>query len=162
VTSGGLLSRDGKKRFHAKASWRADGIVGETYGVLIDDQLITGANQTCSMPRAGRAGKGGFGCRRIVVRERLSLCDDGVDRRVGSEDVCGGLMVVFRTRGSVTTGAGGQIQGPEARPATNFGPSRASSPRSVMRNASPPLKKQAGRAGQAPEGHAGEEAHQRV
>lgn len=61
--------KDGKKRFHAKASWRADGIVGGTYGVLIDDQLITGANQNVVFDaESGKSGEGWFHGRRIVVR----------------------------------------------------------------------------------------------
>ncbi|MBI24411.1 MAG: hypothetical protein CMN05_12635 [Roseibacillus sp.] len=61
--------KDGKKRFHAKASWRADGIVGGTYGVLVEDQLITGANQNVVFDaESGKSGEGWFHGRRIVVR----------------------------------------------------------------------------------------------
>lgn len=65
--------KDGKKRFHAKASWRADGVVGGTYGVLIDDQLITGANQNVVFDaESGKSGEGWFHGRRIVVRGEIA------------------------------------------------------------------------------------------
>ncbi len=65
--------KDGRKRFHARASWRADGIVGGTYGVLVDDQLITGANQNVVFDAEnGTSGKGWFHGRKIVVRGEIA------------------------------------------------------------------------------------------
>lgn len=65
--------KDGKLRFHASASWRGSGIVGGTYGVLVDNQLITGANQTVAFDaETGRTGAGWFDGRRMVVRGKVS------------------------------------------------------------------------------------------
>lgn len=64
---------DGKLRFHASASWRGSGIVGGTYGVLVDDQLITGANQNVAFDaETGRTGAGWFDGRRMVVKGKVS------------------------------------------------------------------------------------------
>lgn len=65
--------KDGKLKFHGKASWRKDGVVGGTYGVLVDDQLITGANQNVVFDaETGKSGEGWFHGRKIVVREELA------------------------------------------------------------------------------------------
>ena len=55
------------------ASWRRDGIVGGTYGVLVEDQLITGANQNVVFDaESGKSGEGWFHGRKIVVRGDLA------------------------------------------------------------------------------------------
>ena len=65
--------RNGQLKFHASASWRGSGIVGGTYGVLVDDQLITGANQNVAFDaETGRTGAGWFDGRRMVVRGKLT------------------------------------------------------------------------------------------
>jgi outer membrane protein assembly factor BamB len=64
---------DGTLRFHASASWRGSGIVGGTYGVLVDDQLITGANQNVAFDaETGRTGAGWFDGRRMVVQGKIT------------------------------------------------------------------------------------------
>lgn len=69
----GFNRADGTLRFHASASWRGSGIVGGTYGVLVDDQLITGANQNVAFDaETGRTGAGWFDGRRMVVRGKIS------------------------------------------------------------------------------------------
>ena len=65
--------KDGKMRWHARASWRADGVVGGTYGVLIEDQLITGANQNVVFnAETGKSGIGWFHGRKIVARGEIA------------------------------------------------------------------------------------------
>ncbi len=69
----GFNRNDGTLRFHASASWRGSGIVGGTYGVLVDDQLITGANQNVAFDaETGRSGQGWFDGRRMVVHGKIS------------------------------------------------------------------------------------------
>ena len=69
----GFNRADGSLRFHSSASWRGSGIVGGTYGVLVDDQLITGANQNVAFnAETGRSGEGWFDGRRMVVRGQIS------------------------------------------------------------------------------------------
>ena len=69
----GFNRADGTLRFHSSASWRGSGIVGGTYGVLVDDQLITGANQNVAFDaETGRTGAGWFDSRRMVVRGKIS------------------------------------------------------------------------------------------
>ncbi|MFT4689519.1 MAG: outer membrane protein assembly factor BamB [Limisphaerales bacterium] len=69
----GFNIKDGKLRFQSSTSWRASGIVGGTYAVLVDGQLITGANQNVAFDaRTGRVGEGWFDGRRMVVRGGIS------------------------------------------------------------------------------------------
>lgn len=58
---------DGSIKFQSNASWRADGIVGGTYATLVDDHLLSGANQNVAFDSTtGRPGYGWFTGRRTV------------------------------------------------------------------------------------------------
>ena len=66
--------RTGDMRFHSKSSWRESGIVGGTYALLVDDQIITGANQNIAFDTdKGRLGFAWFPGRRMVVLGEMSL-----------------------------------------------------------------------------------------
>lgn len=68
---------DGRKKFQSNSSWRASGIVGGTYATLVDDQIITGANQNVAFDaQTGRAGFGWFEGRRMVVDGGTSYMAD--------------------------------------------------------------------------------------
>jgi outer membrane protein assembly factor BamB len=71
----------GDMRFHSKSSWRESGIVGGTYALLVDDQIITGANQNIAFDTdTGRLGFAWFPGRRMVVSGETSFMatDDAI------------------------------------------------------------------------------------
>ena len=65
--------KDGRMKFQANSSWRASGIIGGTYGVLVDGQLLCGANQNVAFDaETGRTGFGWFTGRRTVIDGEIS------------------------------------------------------------------------------------------